>query len=476
MYINSMKSANHSNKNVGRDQDSLLVIGSFIAVMIFLMILHLGKILTYAFPALSLLTALYLYHRSGLKYVSFCWWIMFLSPEVRRIADFYSVWTNPSPILLAPSLVSCVSIIAIMKCLPRIHTGNGIPFFLCLGSILYGLVVGLLSNPQQDVILALLGWIAPLSTGFYIFFNYTDYPKYKDVILKTFLWGTLVMGIYGVIQYMYVPPWDAFWMDNTRNEVGFNTIGNPIPYEVRVFSTLNSPQPFASVIKAGLFVLFYQVSPLAIVASGFGYLSFFLSSARSAWVSWLFTMLVLLIISRRDSQIRLAINLFFLSVSMAFLTALQPFAENIQGRITSLQEFQSDGSYNVRISVFKSAFDTTIFQGVGSGFGSQDPFSGDHGFLMMLNSLGWIGSLPYLVGIISFFIILFRYIPKVRDRFVGLSTAIALGTFQQMLSNLSVTGSSGAVMWTFLGLAIAGIQYEIRFSSIEEVNSELESA
>jgi hypothetical protein len=470
--VNSVISPNEYS---ARKKDSILAIGSFILVIIVLAGLHLGKILTYAFPSLSLLTALYLYQRSGLHYVGFCWWIIFLSPEVRRIADFYSSWTNPSPVLLAPSLVSCVSIIAIIRYLPKIYAGTGMPFFLCFGSITYGLIVGLLSNPRQDVILACLGWIAPLLMGFYIFINYTEYPKYKDLILKVFLWGTLVMGVYGVIQYMYVPPWDAFWMDNTRNEVGFNTIGNPVPYEVRVFSTLNSPQPFATVLKAGLFVLFYQMSPLAIVASGFGYLSFFLSSARSAWVSWLFTIIVLLIISRRTTQIRLSLNLFWLTLSMVFLTALEPFSANIQGRITSLQGFQSDDSYNVRISVFNSYLDSVLTQFVGAGLGAQDQFSGDHGFLTMLNSLGWTGTLPYFIGVIALFVVLLRHATRVRDRFVGLSTAIALGTFQQMLSNLSVAGSSGTVMWTFLGLAIAGIQYEMRLFNVKGVGSELEN-
>jgi hypothetical protein len=466
MNTTTIKSARFSSP----DQDTILVIGGFILTILLLVGLHLGKILTYAFPGLSFLTAIYLYQRSGIKYICFCWWIIFLSPEVRRIADFYSEWTNPSPVLLAPLLAASISIIAIIKCLPQLYRGNSLPFFLCFASISYGLIIGLLRNPLQEVLLACLGWISPLLIGFHIFINYNNYPNYRNAILKVFLWGTLVMGVYGVIQYMYVPPWDAFWMDNTRNEVGFNTIGNPIPYEVRVYSTLNSPQPFATVLKAGLLVLFYQMSPLAIVASGFGYLSFFLSSARSAWVSWVFTIIVLLIITRGMNQFRMVTSLFFLTISMVILTTLEPFAGSIQNRIISLKDLQSDVSYTDRLNTLQSSLDTTLYQVVGGGMGARDPFSGDHGFLTMLNSMGWVGILPYLIGIAFLFALLFRNIPRVKDQFIGLSTAIALGTFQQMISNLSVAGSSGTVMWTFLGLAIAGVQYEIRIFNTPKVS------
>jgi hypothetical protein len=470
----TMKSGRSSNENISPDQDTIVVVGSFILVILILVGLHLGKILTYAFPGLSLLTGLYLYQRSGIKYICFCWWIIFLSPEVRRIADFYSEWTNPSPVLLAPLLVASISVIAIIKCLPQVYRGNSLPFFLCFASIAYAVIIGLLRNPVQEVVLACLNWLSPLLIGFHIFINYSNYPNYRNAILKVFLWGTLVMGVYGVIQYMYVPPWDAFWMDNTRNEVGFNTIGNPIPYEVRVYSTLNSPQPFATVLKAGLVVMFYQISPLSIVASGVGYLSFFLSSARSAWVSWLFTIIVLLIITRGMKQLRMVTSLFFLTISMVVLTTLEPFAGSIQNRIISLKDLQSDVSYTDRLNTLQSSLDSTLYQVVGAGMGAQDRFSGDHGFLAMLNSMGWIGILPYLIGIAFLFVLLFRNITRVRDQFVGLSTAIAFGTFQQMISNLSVAGSSGTVMWTFLGLAIAGIQYETRFFNVTKVNLEVE--
>ena len=42
--------------------------------------------------------------------------------------------------------------------------------------------------------------------------NARDYPEYRDVLLSTFMWGMLVMGLYGVVQYFVMPQWDVLWM------------------------------------------------------------------------------------------------------------------------------------------------------------------------------------------------------------------------------------------------------------------------
>src|SRR5579871_1409389 len=51
-----------------------------------------------------------------------------------------------------------------------------------------------------------------------------------------------IAGAYGVFQYVFAPPWDTAWMQNVAAE----SFGQPLPFEIRPFSVLNAPGPFAN--------------------------------------------------------------------------------------------------------------------------------------------------------------------------------------------------------------------------------------
>src|SRR5689334_4819472 len=84
-----------------------LLPGLFFAFVLLLILLRLGRVVELFYPAGAVLVGLLCYQRSPTQYVSFLCWLYFLSPEVRRIADFSNGAYNPiSPIQLAPSLVA----------------------------------------------------------------------------------------------------------------------------------------------------------------------------------------------------------------------------------------------------------------------------------------------------------------------------------------------------------------------------------
>ena len=53
------------------------------------------------------------------------------------------------------------------------------------------------------------------------------------------------MGVYGLIQFFYLPPWDHYWME------AHPKLPENLPAGGRVFSTLNSPT-LGAVMMAGL--------------------------------------------------------------------------------------------------------------------------------------------------------------------------------------------------------------------------------
>jgi hypothetical protein len=413
-----------------------------------------GQLLNFVYPGSALLLGLYLYPRKDTLYIGFVWWILFLTPFVRRVSDYLSVWTDPSPILLAPSLVIFVSLFTLVRVLPRLRLQESLPFIICLVSVSYSFLIGLLKNPPLEVLLAMLNWLSPLLLGFHIFAHYRQYPAYQYVVKRLFVWGTLVMGAYGILQYVVAPPWDCSWMINTE----LTTNGIPKPFGIRVFSTMNSPQPFAGAMKAGLLILLEQLGPISLLASGAGYLAFLLSSARSAWVSWAMSLVAYFILLRSAAQVKLIAWVTFATMLILPLLTSEPFATVIQERIQSFQDLKGDTSYDDRVTTFQAAFDDSILEFVGHGIG-KDAFAGDHGILSMLYALGWVSMLLYVVGLLLAFYRLLKVQAKWRSTSMALFTAIALGTFQQIISNVAIIGVLGCILWCFIGLSLAGDRY-----------------
>jgi hypothetical protein len=203
---------------------------------------HQGTVLTLAFPVLATLTGLWLYFKRPARYVGFMWWLWFLSPEVRRLADWSKgAFTPTSLIQVAPLAVTMISGLSLIRHYPVLGQRRGLPVLLILAGLAYAFMVGVVSSGPLAATYDLANWLYPILIGFHIMANTRDYPTYRDTIINTFIWGMLVMGAYGLVQFAIMPQWDALWMLGSQ----MNSQGDPVPMGVRVFSTMNSSGPFA---------------------------------------------------------------------------------------------------------------------------------------------------------------------------------------------------------------------------------------
>ncbi|MGA7934752.1 MAG: O-antigen ligase domain-containing protein, partial [Kovacikia sp.] len=232
-----------------------LAILSLILVTSLCLGVHLGRVLNLLFPAGAFATGTFLYLRYPLFYNSFTWWIWFLTPWVRRMIDLQAGYSEPSIVLTAPLLVTSLTFLTFLKYLPKESSKVGLAFKLCAMAVIYSFLIGMIKNAPTSAILNFLGWITPILFGFHLYVNWRSYPEYSQNTQRTFFWGTLVMGVYGVVQFLIAPEWDKYWLTNVQAN-GIFTFGNPEPLGIRVYSTMNAPQPFAAVIMAGLILLF----------------------------------------------------------------------------------------------------------------------------------------------------------------------------------------------------------------------------
>src|SRR3712207_6929840 len=67
-------------------------------------------------------------------------------------------------------------------------------------------------------------------------FPYTTLFRSSRAVQRAFVWGVLVMGVYGLIQFFFLPPWDRYWMENSP----ITSFGLPEPLGDRKSTRLNS--------------------------------------------------------------------------------------------------------------------------------------------------------------------------------------------------------------------------------------------
>jgi hypothetical protein len=421
-----------------------------------LLAIGLGGPLHWVFPIGAAMLAYVLYRRAPVTYVSFVWWLWFLSPFIRRIVDFRSGWVDPSPILLAAPLASLACLPTLKKHQELLWQPSARPFLLALAGTLYGVGIGLLRSPARTVAVDALSWLTPLVFGFHCYCvlrNQEDFARYASAIGSTFRWGALLVGAYGVVQFVTAPGWDCLWMTESQ----MTSIGTPEPFAIRVFSTMNAPGPLGFMLAAALVLLITQTGWIAKIASTFGYLALALSSARSAWLVWLVAVAILGVRNKKYLA-SLIVTAALIGVCFVSLPEMGVINQSIQTRIQTFQNMQDDQSYLDRREGFSRMVEKVVAQPLGEGIGSVagDDQIGEHdnAFIELFLSLGWFGALAYL----SALVLTARHVLRSRFGSAGLVYA-ANGIFVGMLCALCLgsvmLSSPGIVLWSCIAISLA---------------------
>jgi hypothetical protein len=416
-----------------------------------------GQVLNIVFPAGALGLSVFLYFRYPILYMGFVWWLWFFTPFVRRLADYRSGFTNPSPILLAPLLASLVTSITFLKILPKAQRSEYLPYVIAVVGIMYGYCIGFIKATPASVTLALLEWLAPVFLSCHLFSNWRDYPSYQKNIQRVFLWCAIIAGAYGIFQYLVAPDWDKAWLTNiTAGED--SSFGRPEPLGLRVWSIMHGPGVFGQAMMAVLLVLSSNVGPLSLPATALGYLSFLLCAVRSAWVGWAVGFLNLMIFLKPKFQMRLMLIVLIGSLCVVPLTMIEPFSDVINTRLETFSDIQNDGSGKERQQNYDNFLNYGLTNVLGDGLGNN-PGLLDSQILELLINLGWLGTLLYVSGLLVMLVKLVMDPKLGRDSFGSTARAIALGMFAQLAFGSILTGLPGVMLWGFTGIGLAAQKY-----------------
>jgi hypothetical protein len=433
---------------------------SLIIALIFFNVICLSigvsKILVLLFPLLTFFLGWLFYNKYPVIYIGYTWWIWFISPFVARLVEYQNGWANPSMrfILLAPYLVTGITGISFFTYISVMYKKDGLPFFLAFVALCYAFCIGLIQQSSpSNVIEGLLSWMPAIFWGFHLIIDWRNYSEYKKVIQSTFCWGILLMSIYGLVQYFNLPPWDKFWIDNAeeiRGSVGWS--------EIRIWSTLNLPIAFTNAIVAGLLLIISKddKGTLSFFASTLGSLCLLLARVRSSWVGFAVGLLTTIAFLKSSVQMRTITIVLLLSLCLLPLVLLEPFHDRIVPRLQTLTNLQEDGSINARFGRYEESGDSVLANVLGSGLGTRQV---DAGLLAIVDSLGWLGTIPYLGGLLILFINSFSLVEAKFDPFISASRAISLSMVTMTLGNNMMVRFYGVILWGFLGITIAGHKY-----------------
>jgi hypothetical protein len=102
--------------------------------------------------------------------------------------------------------------------------------------------------------------------------------------------------------------------------------------------------------------------------------------------------------------------------------------------------------------------DDALKEFIGKGNGTLAPM--DSGVLEMILTLGWLGSIPYVGGLLLLLHSLFQGSKSsTSDPFACATRAITFGFLPMLAGSNVIIGISGMVFWGFLGLGMAANKY-----------------
>lgn len=399
---------------------------------------------------------------SPAAYVSFVLWLWFLTPLVRRLADLYASWQDPSILLLTPYLVTGLSVVPIVE---RVLARGGRPLQRPAGMAMFGLAaagaavgipLGFASVPFTAVVES-LNFLTPLLLGWYVATHSEQLHEIERLCTLTFGRAVLVTGAYGIYQFGNPPPWDIAWMMNS--EMG--SIGRPEPFAVRVFGTMNGPGVFAQFLVVALVLWLAKPRMVGLPSAGIAGVALLLTQVRSAWLAFLVSAVLVVASLKPAQQLRAAVLVAFAVVSMGAFLLTPEMSELFDSRMASMEYLDEDTSALARLTGHQLALEFVATNPIGVGIGQGDATI--EYFISMRDSLivaafvqfGLVGSMLYFIAVGLLLAQLLRYYRRAASPQGSALACAGIGLVSIFWLGVMTAGPIGICVWLIAGLAVA---------------------
>jgi hypothetical protein len=331
-----------------------------------------GTVVNFGYPLIACGIALVLLHRARhLDYLEFVLWLWLVDPGVRRIADYGSHYHATSPVIVTAELVSFVSVYASFGRSGRVFREVRATVVVVFLVVSFGFVSGLIHGQPFGSLTDLLFYGGPLALGVWLLTAPVGRHAVLQRLQEIAIPALLVLGIYGVVQFLNPPAWDVAWVENS----GITDIGSTAPFQIRVFSLLDTAGPFGQTMTMLLLLAMQPIANrptpnqwLRRIAIGVGLVGLGLSLARQAWIA-LAVGVIVLMWNRRLALTRLVMGLVAVGVVVGLFGG--PIGNAITGRFNNtVQAGSSDTSLLARTRFQAQIAPQALRNIAGEGLGS----------------------------------------------------------------------------------------------------------
>lgn len=287
------------------------------------------------------------------------------APFLRRFVDVNAGFEAGGLMLVGPLLALLVPfprLIVFLDGRRSLLAGGMAPVTVILVCVGYAACISAFQGAWVDAAAGALKWVAPLvyaaaliATG--------ERRSVIDAATNVYMFILPVIGLYGVFQYLDPPEWDRYWMQFAVAV----TAGLPLPYEIRVFSTLNGPASFATFTAIGI-LLVTMLRPVwaSVVFCGPAALALLLSQYRTAWLSLGLGLLFCLLFSVTRARSGMIVGAMVLGGMFAL--TIPGFSDALIDRVQTLGDGGNDGSLQGRLQQFVILWNQPDSSLIGIGF------------------------------------------------------------------------------------------------------------
>jgi len=408
------------------------------------------------------------------RYTQFMLALWLYMPLVRRLYEWKFGFSDLQPLVVLPLAALLPYAWHMLKrerrlCLPRSMV---FIFWLWFGVFTYGLVLSVFNGHFISGLYTYMLFILPILPAIWIASNPPGTEKGYPKVLSFLFINTTIISIYGIVQWILVPPWDGFWLKNAAAFDSAFTFGNAIPFQIRVFATLNSPLTFSLFIAFILLLALPEFSlsrPKLLFQTFVWIVALGLSLERTAWLIFAIGIILYLVFSRR---IRVLISLVvFAAISIIMANTLASdtsFMQLMSNRLQTFTDLDHDISYRARRELYATVLEHVPESPFGQGLGivgqgtklDANVVAIDSGILARLVEMGFAGTGIWLFTLATMLVMTLRIakradlnpsLQRAAFAFAGLQIAFLLAESSADMH----LGLNGLLLWMNFGLLSA---------------------
>ncbi len=400
-----------------------------------------------------------------------------LTPEARRLIDWQIGFNSLSILSLIP-ILSMLPLVGIFFGSKRITLPRDFAAIVVLwvGGFAYALLVAFLSGGLLGALYDATLFCVPVMVGLWL--TTMDAGAARRVFDR-FAWAALVLGtitsVYGVLQFIAPPPWDVAWVYNS--ELG--SIGQPVPFGLRIFATLNSPGVLSDFLAMTILLTLHRMRSTTIwlIAPLFCCtLALALTFGRTGWLELAVGFVVYSVLSPRRAPAlatvgAAAVLTLLLGANLSLITGDASSNAQLQNRLSTFNNIQNDESANDREQQTSVAMRQALAEPLGQGLGTIGTATKlssagsttvlDNGYLMRFLEMGVFGFSLYIAALVGALICSLARLPSVYARrdtdplaapLLATSIAIQVALIGADLSGDHHSALLAIVFWLVLGL------------------------